>query len=108
VERNPVRAKIVRKTENYKWSSARAHCGISEDDILTKKKKWMDKYERIDNWSEWLRVEEEEDRIELIRRNTNKGIPIGSERFIRRLEKISQRVLHYRPVGRPKKKNLIK
>jgi len=108
VERNPVRAKIVRKTENYKWSSARAHCGIGEDDILTEKKKWMDKYERIDNWSEWLRVEEEEDRIELIRRNTNKGIPIGSERFIRRLEKISQRVLHYRPVGRPKKKNLIK
>ena len=27
VERNPVRAKIVRKAENYRWSSTSAHCG---------------------------------------------------------------------------------
>ena len=27
VERNPVRARIVRKAENYPWSSAAAHCG---------------------------------------------------------------------------------
>ena len=35
VERNPVRARIVRKAENYMWSSAAAHCGLREDAILT-------------------------------------------------------------------------
>ena len=35
VERNPVRARIVRKAENYMWSSAAAHCGLREDATLT-------------------------------------------------------------------------
>lgn len=34
VERNPVRARIVRKAENYPWSSARGHCGTREDSLL--------------------------------------------------------------------------
>jgi len=102
-ERNPIRAKIVRKAENYRWSSAQGHCGISEDDILTTKKKWRDKYEGIENWSAWLSVEEEKDNIEIIRRNTEKGLPIGTEKFVRKLERISDRILRYRPVGRPRK-----
>ena len=36
VERNPVRAKMVRKAENYRWSSAAAHCRVREDEVLTK------------------------------------------------------------------------
>ena len=31
VERNPVRAKMVRRAENYLWSSARGHCGLNQD-----------------------------------------------------------------------------
>jgi putative transposase len=31
VERNPVRAGLVRRAEDYPWSSARAHCGLRED-----------------------------------------------------------------------------
>ncbi len=38
-----------------------------------------------------------------IRRNTEKGLPIGTEKFIRKLERISDRILRYRPVGRPRK-----
>jgi len=32
-----------------------------------------------------------------------KGLPCGSEKFIRRLEKTAGRILHYRPMGMPKK-----
>ena len=31
VERNPVRAKMVRKAENYPWSSAAGHCKLKTD-----------------------------------------------------------------------------
>ena len=105
IERNPIRVKKVRKAENYKWSSARGHCGTAQDDILTTKMKWLNKYEGIDNWSQWLSIKEEKEKTDLIRRNTEKGIPTGSGRFIRRLEKLSDRVLEYRPIGRPRKQN---
>lgn len=105
IERNPIRVKKVRKAENYKWSSARGHCGAAQDDILTKKMKWLNKYEGIDNWRQWLSIKEEKEKTDLIRRNTEKGIPTGSGRFIRRLEKLSDRVLEYRPIGRPRKQN---
>ena len=95
----------MRKAENYKWSSARGHCGIIQDDILTKKMKWLNKYEGIDNWRQWLSIKEEKEKTDLIRRNTEKGIPTGSGRFIRRLEKLADRVLEYRPIGRPRKQN---
>jgi len=105
IERNPIRVKKVRKAENYKWSSARGHCGTAQDDILTKKMKWLNKYEGIDNWRQWLSIKEEKEKTDLIRRNTEKGIPTGSVRFIRRLEKLADRVLEYRPIGRPRKQN---
>jgi putative transposase len=48
VELNPVRAKIVPKSQGYRWSSARAHLeGI--DDDLVKVRPMLD---RVDNWSE--------------------------------------------------------
>ncbi len=39
----------------------------------------------------------------IIRRNVEKGIPCGSDRFIKKLEKQIERVLQYRPPGRPAK-----
>jgi putative transposase len=34
VERNPVRARMVERAEDYRWSSARAHCGFGAEAIL--------------------------------------------------------------------------
>src|SRR3990170_4525 len=50
VERNPVRAKMVRKAENYRWSSAAAHCGLKPDPVLTCKLSWQRQFESIGNW----------------------------------------------------------
>jgi putative transposase len=34
VERQPVRARTVRKSENYQWSSARGHCKLISNTLL--------------------------------------------------------------------------
>lgn len=101
VERNPVRAKIVRKAERYAWSSAGAHCGLRDDAVLSKKPLWRKHLEHIPNWSAWLAEGDEPETLATLRRNVNKGLPCGSANFVRRLERLAGRVLAYRPRGRP-------
>ena len=103
VERNPVRARMVRKAENYPWSSAGAHCGLRQDAVLTKKPSWRTQLAGIGDWSAWLAQGDEPEKLELLRRNAEKGLPCGSDKFIRKLEKLTGRVLQYRPRGRPRK-----
>lgn len=103
VERNPVRAKMVRKAENYPWSSASAHCGLRQDEALTRKAMWWRRFEQIPDWSAWLAEGDEPSKLEVLRCNVEKGLPCGSARFIQKLEKTAGRVLQVRPRGRPKK-----
>jgi putative transposase len=103
VERNPVRAKMVKKAENYTWSSAAAHCAGKVDGVLTTKAYWKKQFESIADCSSWLAEGDTEDELSIIRRNIDKGLPCGSERFIKTLEKQIGRVLEYRPLGRPVK-----
>jgi putative transposase len=102
VERNPVRAKVVKKAENYPWSSAVAHCGRGEDLLLTNARAWSRELGRVADWSAWLAEGDELEQLGVLRRNINKGLPCGSARFISRLEKTAGRVLSYRPRGRPR------
>ena len=103
VERNPVRARMVRKAENYRWSSAGAHCRLMQDDVLTTNSGWRKQFEAIGDWSAWLAQGDEPQELEVLRRNADKGLPCGSEKFIRKLEKLTGRGLRYRPQGRPRK-----
>ncbi len=102
VERNPVRAKIVIKAEEYSWSSARAHCNLNDDPILSQKLDWKKQCEQISDWSAWLAEGDDVQKLEMLRRNVEKGLPCGTEKFIRGLENLAGRPLHYRPIGRPK------
>jgi len=102
VERNPVRARMVRKAENYPWSSAAARCGLKEDGVLTKTSFWQREFESIGDWSDWLAEGDEPEEIEVLRRNVERGLPCGAEKFIRKLENLTGRTLRFRPQGRPK------
>lgn len=102
VERNPVRARVVRKAENYRWSSAAAHGGLRPDPVLTRKPYWRRQFESIGDWAAWLAEGDEPQSLEILRRNVDKGLPCGSDRFIRKLEKLTGRALQYRPRGRPR------
>jgi putative transposase len=103
VERNPVRARMVRKAENYRWSSAAAHCQLVPDEVLTTTSVWRKQFEAIGDWSAWLAQGDQQQELEVLRRNADKGLPCGSEKFIRKLEKLTGRRLEYRPQGRPRK-----
>ena len=103
VERNPVRAKMVRKAENYRWSSAGGHCGLRQDALLTKKPYWCGQFDGIGDWSAWLTEGDEAEKLGVLRRNIEKGLPCGSDKFIHKLEKMTGKALQYRPRGRPRK-----
>jgi len=104
VERNPVRAKLVRKAENYPWSSAAAHCQRRPNEVLTKKPVWRSRFAAIADWSAWLAEADEMENLQVLRRNVEMGLPCGSEKFIGKLEAMAGHPLRYRPIGRPRKR----
>ena len=55
LERNPLRAGIVKESENYPWSSASAHCGRRDDKLLSN---CLSLTGVIRDWSEWLKEPE--------------------------------------------------
>lgn len=100
VERNPVRARLTDFPEDYTWSSAASHCGKKKDRVLSQD---FPPPRIIEDWSAWLREPEKHEEVDILRRNTHKGLPCGNESFISRLETVLKRSLRFRPPGRPMK-----
>ncbi|MBI5374698.1 MAG: transposase [Candidatus Schekmanbacteria bacterium] len=100
VERNPVRSHITKLAEDYKWSSAASHCGIKKDNVMSSD---FPPSGIIENWSEWLRESDKQEDTDILKLNTQKGLPCGDLTFISGLEKVLKRTLTFRPPGRPKK-----
>jgi putative transposase len=86
---NPVRAGLVEKPEDYRWSSARAHLGEAGDTLIS----GGDLNAEIVNWRGFLSVSPSESDLKPIRDHTNTGRPLGTETFIHQLEMITGRVL---------------
>jgi putative transposase len=103
IERNPVRAGMVKKAENYEWSSAAGHCALAKDNFLKRQPAWRKTFADINDWSGWLSELDEDEKLLVLRRYTMMGLPCGSEKFIRKIEKRAGRNLRANPIGRPKK-----
>ena len=101
IEQNPVRAKVVKRAEDYEWSSARAHILGIKDDLLSDESRFNE--EEVKSYREFLRGDDKEING-AIRRATSTGRPLGSERFIKKLERILGRDIFPKKGGRPKKK----
>ena len=101
IEQNPVRAKLVKRTEDYEWSSARAHVSGIKDEVLSSES-WFNEKE-IKSYREFIREEASEINA-AIRRATSTGRPLGREGFMKKLERILKRELFPKKGGRPKKK----
>ncbi len=97
---NPVRAGIVKKTEDYQWSSARGHLQ-GEDDILVKGEP-LNKI--VPGWQSLPATNVVEKDYEAIRRHERTGRPLGDNDFISRLKKQTGRILKRRKPD-PKKKS---
>ena len=100
VENNPVRAGAVHAPEDYPWSSARGHCGVTSDNILSKTCHLCDE---IDDWSRYLSDTESPEVAERLRTSALSGRPCGDEKFRKDIEALLGRSLSVRPRGRPRK-----
>ena len=97
VERNPVRAKVVKKAEEYPWSSAGFRVKKQENPLLS------DFYllEEISDWSQYLGEEEDKEQFGRMRLQSLSGRPLGDVNFLRNLEQRLGRALIKRRPGPP-------
>ena len=101
VELNPVRAKLARTPRAWKWSSARAHLAGVDDGLV----KVQPLLKRVGDWKAFLRGGLDEETLEAIRSGERTGRPLGSEKFITRLEKKTGRELKRKKPGPKPKSN---
>ncbi len=99
VENNPVRAKIVERPHEYRWSSAKSHVYEDSNPVLTN-----DCYlvKEIKDWLSYLMEKEDKVLIDNIRSSTRTGRPCGDEVFIKKIENLLGRRLNALPKGRPR------
>ena len=96
IEMNPVRAKIVEKPEQWRWSSAQEDI-TGKTDKNVKLYKWLTDQER----KEYAKIIIEGIMEEKIRKATSTGRPLCGERFFDTLEAIVNRDLKPKKGGRP-------
>ena len=105
IERNPIRAKIVKQAWDWQWSSASIHCEMrnSKDKLGVD---YLFEYmgRKKQEWREFIEEEDNPKEIAIIREKTRRGCPLGEEGFIKKLEKELKLSLSIKPPGRPKKK----
>jgi len=102
VERNPVRARLAKRAWEYPWSSAKVHCGGTNDSGLLALEEWR-KVCETDDWKQWLQRPEDDARMRHLRMHTQTGRPLGSDSFLSKIERTLGRRLRPLPVGRPRK-----
>jgi putative transposase len=89
VSLNPVRARLVERAQDWRWSSARAHLR-GKDDGLTM---LAPVKERFPRFADLLAGEPEPDLFARLRAAETVGRPLGDGRFIARVEQLTRRRL---------------
>jgi putative transposase len=103
VERNPVRAGVVERAEEYRWSSARAHLSGRSDGVLDGRVEWNRAVTAVGDWSGWLGQPEEHGKLQRLRSHTRTGRPLGDDGFLAKVEALLDRRLKALTRGRPTK-----
>ena len=99
VEQNPVKAKLVEMPEDWKWSSAKAHLhGIDDELVIVKPL-----LEMVDDWRAFLEEGSDRNELDAIRKHTLTGRPLGTNKFLEKLEEKLKRPLIKKKPGRKKK-----
>jgi putative transposase len=86
VERNPVRANLVERPEQYEWSSAAAHLEIRPAQTVLDIE-FAKAAGGAVRWAELLAEPEELLAIRTLQRGTFSGRPVGDESFIKDMER---------------------
>lgn len=101
VERNPVRAKLARHCEDWRWGSVcrRIRGTISERELLDDSPSPLPK-----NYSEWVNAADNPKDIKLIRSSVLKGVPYGREKWVGKMVDTYRLGSTQHSPGRPKKR----
>lgn len=102
VERNPLRAKLVDRAENWRWSSLWVReNGKEKDKALLSK--WP--IEMPENYSEWVNEKEpkEDKDLDHIRNSIRRGSPLGESGWVNATARKLGLQSTLKPFGRPKK-----
>jgi len=91
---NPVRARLVRRAQDWRWSSVRAHLYGREDGLTTR----GPVLERFAPFQDFLDQAPDPATLERLGAAESIGRPVGNKSFLARLEKLSGRTL--RPAKR--------
>jgi len=97
IERNPVRARIVSRAEQYKWSSAPAHVLDAQDKLLSA----CPLTEEIKDWASYLGQKDEDSEVRKLVAHERTGRPLGDKAFVKKLEELTGRALAPKKRGRP-------
>ena len=99
VERNPVRAGLAKRPEDWVWSSARAHLD-GRDDALVRVAPLLERYP---DWRGYLGDDVEAAELDRLRQHGRNGRPLGAAGFVARLETELGRHIGSGRRGRPPK-----
>jgi putative transposase len=89
VSLNPVRARLVKRAQDWRWSSTRAHLR-GKDDGLTARAPIED---RFPHFADLLADEPETDLFDRLRASESIGRPLGNDKFLARIERLTGRRL---------------
>ncbi len=92
---NPVRAGLVDRVEDWPYSSARTHLGDGADPLVFV----GPMASRVEDWQSYLDSSASEEMSQNIRKHSKTGRPLGSEDFVRLLERRLGRSLRPRRPG---------
>ncbi len=99
VELNPVRARLAKRPDTWKWSSAAAHLAGRDDGLATV----APLLERAGDWKAFLDGGLDDRSLELLRGHERTGRPLGDADFIAGLESRLGRALARRKPGPARK-----
>jgi putative transposase len=105
IECNPVRARMVVRPGDYRWSSYRFHADGAPDKLLSN----HEQFERLGRaaeqrqqaYRELFRTELDSSELTEIRNTVNRGWPLGGERFKDEIEQALKRAARPPRLGRP-------
>ena len=92
---NPVRARLVARAEDWRWSSARALLGLGDDGLTDV----APARARFSRFADLLETDEDVEATARLRKGESVGRPIGSEGFLAMLEARTGRRLRPQPRG---------
>lgn len=103
VERNPLHSGLVSNVQDWQWSSARAHLGRRDDELVSVNPL----LDECNDWSSLLDSPSDEESEQALRDHTINGRPLGTKVFVDRAEALAGRHLRVMTRGRKRLTELV-